>query len=82
MRPTIDYDRYAQYQHGDPRNAFSCGQNPGGVHYVNDVHGISSTKDPHDRVDQVRRKATSIPWRERRSATWDVINTVLTESLP
>ena len=74
-------------------HAFSCGRNPGRAqrhHYVNDLiwrslsrAGIPSVKEPQGltRSDGKRPDGlTSIPWREGRSATWDVTvtNTVAT----
>jgi hypothetical protein len=74
-------------------HAFSCGHNPGRAqrhHYINDLiwrsltrAGIPSVKEPHGltRSDGKRPDGlTSIPWREGRSATWDVTvtNTVAT----
>ena len=66
-------------------HAFSCGNNPGRAqrhHYVNDLiwrsltrAGIPSVKEPQGltRSDGKRPDGlTSIPWREGRSATWDV----------
>jgi hypothetical protein len=74
-------------------HAFSCGHNPGRAqrhHYLNDLiwrsltrAGIPSVKEPQglNRSDGKRPDGlTSIPWREGRSATWDVTvtNTVAT----
>jgi hypothetical protein len=72
-------------------HAFSCRRNPGRTqrhHFINDLvwramtrAGIPSVKEPNGltRSDGKRPDGlTSIPWREGRSATWDVtvINTV------
>lgn len=66
-------------------HAFSCGHNPGRTqrhHYINDLiwrsltrAGIPSVKEPNGltRSDGKRPDGlTSIPWREGRSAAWDV----------
>ena len=66
-------------------HAFSCKRNPGRAqrhHYINDLvwramtrAGIPSVKEPNGltRSDGKRPDGlTSIPWREGRSATWDV----------
>ena len=66
-------------------HAFSCKRNPGRTqrhHFINDLiwramtrAGIPSVKEPHGlaRADGKRPDGlTLIPWREGRSATWDV----------
>ena len=66
-------------------HALSCKHNPGRAqrhHYINDLiwramtrAGIPSVKEPHGlaRSDGKRPDGlTLIPWREGRSATWDV----------
>jgi hypothetical protein len=78
-------------------HAFSCKQNPGRTqrhHNLNDLiwralskAGVPSLKEPHGltRLDGKRPDGlTLIPWREGRSATWDVTvtNTVAVSYLP
>lgn len=66
-------------------HAFSCRRNPGRTqrhHFINDLvwramtrAGIPSVKEPNGLIRSDGKRPdglTSIPWREGRSATWDV----------